>query len=1065
MKELSLSIKKRTFFKYTLMMCLFFFTFLETFAQSKKVTGTVTDQQKEVLIGVTIQIKGTQFGTITDFDGNYSLEAKAGDILEFSSIGMTTQTRTVSTSSVIDVVMSDDDQLLDEVVVIGYGSAKKADLTGAISSVSSKDILKQPTMNAMQSAQGKLAGVNIVSDGNPGSNPVITIRGTGTALGGREPLYIVDGFPTDNISTINPSDIVSMNVLKDASSASIYGLRAANGVVMITTRRGETGTPKISVDIYAGIKTTMNKVKMANASQFVTYFNEDMSMQKLYGNKSAFLLSDQQPYNTDWYDALLHTGFTNNNSVSVSGGSKAVDYFLGYSFYDEKGVLESQTYQRSTIRNNNVYKFYDDRFKITQTLNISFSQGSPKPLNAFNSAYRQSPLTPVQYSNGRYGTPYLNTNTGVMWSQDGDTDNGKLNSLGNPVYQVDSYSEKQKTFTLQAGLEAEFKITDYLKANTRFGATRYDYKSRVFADVKNAWLLTKGPTSTTADFEKLKNASPNSTTYADNSLVLNNSNTLRWTWEGFVTFNKSFDSHNFEAVAGISREKSNIGDVETLTGYDLPDSSQYWSMNFASSNYEKKIAQNQYTRLALASYFGRIQYNYKSKYYFSGTIRRDGSSVFKQGEKYWGTFPSFGVGWTITEEDFMKDISFLNYFKLRGNWGKLGNQNIPFNQSTFNTNVSSDKNNYVFGNIFTTGATKGTPVKDLSWEVTRETGIGFDYTVLNNRLSGTFDYYDKMNTNAILDVSPIYTSEYENNYYDHVGKISNRGIELGLNWRDEFSSGLKYSIGVNYSHNTNKVKNLRPEYEGATGGDLTDGQITKRLTNGTSLYHWWMYQADGVWQSQEEIDTAKANGDAIYGTPRPGYLKYTDVNEDGIIDDQDKVNAGSYMPKYTYGINISLEYKNFDFNVDGYGVGGNKIYNYLKYARIASGENISQDTFNERWTGAGSTNRHPGANRESVASTYYLESGRYFRINNITLGYTFKDLVFKGSRLRAYITAQNPFIFTPYSGFTPEIIGAAEVATSTKSAAEAGAPGRTAGIEMSAYPLNRNFLVGFNLQF
>lgn len=1055
MKELLLSNKKRTICRHSLVLCLFFFTFLETFAQSKTITGTVIDSQQEPLIGVTIQIKGTKLGTITDFDGNYSLAASVGDVLEFSSIGMTSQSKTVSAgSTVIDVVLAEDDKLLDEVVVIGYGSAKKADLTGSISTVSSKEILKQPSMNAMQSAQGKLAGVNIVADGNPGSNPVITIRGTGTALGGREPLYIVDGFPTDNISTISPSDILSMNVLKDASSASIYGLRAANGVVMITTKRGESGTPKINVDIYAGIKNTRRNVKMANTSQFVTYFNEDMAMQKQYGNTKAYSLSSQQPYNTDWYDELLHTGFTNNNSVSVSGGSKAVDYFLSYNFYDEKGVLKDQNYQRSTIRNNNVYKFYDDRFKISQTLNISFSQGSPKPLNAFNTAYRQVSLVPVEYTNGRYGASRLNTDTGVMWSQDGDVDNGKLNSIGNPIFDVNNYNERQKAFTLQAGLEAEFKITDYLKVNTRFGATKYDYKSRVFSNIKNSWLYSQGPTSTDAEFEALKVASPNSTTYANNSLVLNNSNTLRWTWEGFVTFNKSIDGHNFEAVVGTSREKSNVGDNETMTGYDLPDSSQYWSMNFASSNYEKQLIQYQYTRLALASYFGRIQYNYNHKYYFSGTIRRDGSSVFKQGEKYWGTFPSFGLGWTVTEEDFMKDIPFLNFLKLRGNWGKLGNQNIPFNQSTFNTDVSSGNNNYAFGNIFTTGATIGTPARNLSWEVTRETGVGFDFTVLNNRLSGSFDYYDKMNTNAILLVKPIYSSEFSNDYYDHVAKINNRGIELGLNWSDELPMGLSYNVGVNYSHNTNKVKNISSQYEGTTGGSLSDGQITKRLSNNTALYSWWMFQADGVWQSQEEIDAAIASGDAIYGSPRPGYLKYTDVNGDGVIDDKDKVNAGSYMPKYTYGINISLGYKDFDFSIDGYGVGGNKIYNYLKYARIGGGENISRDTFNDRWTGAGSTNTHPGANREAIASTYYLESGRYFRINNITLGYTFKDLVFKGSRLRTYITAQNPFIFTPYKGFTPEMVGG-----------DSGAPGNTAGIEMSAYPINRNFLVGFNLQF
>lgn len=1062
-KNRMFNLSRTMLVKISFLMCFLLLSFTEIGAQSKTITGTVTDESKDPLPGVSIAIKNTTTGTLSDLDGHYSIEAKEGDILEFSFIGMLPQTHKVeANTSVLNVALSDHTQLISEVVVVGYGSAKKADLTGAISTVSASDITKQPSMNAVQSVQGKLAGVNIVSTGTPGANPTMTIRGLGTAVGGRDPLYIVDGFPVDNISTISPSDIVSMNVLKDASSASIYGLRAANGVVMITTKKGQSGAPKISVDIYAGIKTAMNKVKMADASQYIQYRNEAMASQKLYGDKNTYMLADAslQPFNTNWYDELLHTGFTNNNNVSISGGGNTVDYFVSYNFYNEKGMLNNQDYLRTTIRNNNVYKFYNDRLKFYQTLNITFSNNKPKPLDAFNTAYRQSPLVPVQYANGRYGNPIANRETGIVWAKEGDADSGRLNSIGNPVFAVNNYNEVQKAFTLQAGIEAEFKLTDYLKVNSRFGGTRYDYKGRIFTDILSSWLYSKGGASTVAQFDSERDdpkypKRATSPEYAYNSLELKNSNTYRWTWEGFVTFNKSFSGHNIEAVAGLSREKSNIGDFTNLKGYNLPDKAQYWSMNFASSKYERSVDQSMYTRLALSSYFGRVMYNYNHKYYFAGTLRRDGSSVFRQGARYWGTFPSFGVGWTLTEEEFMKNQTFLNYFKLRGTWGKLGNQNIPFNTTTFNTKINeSSTNNYSFGNIYTTGATVGSPAQDLTWEVTRETSVGFDFEVLNNRLSGSFDYYDKLNTNALIPVKTIYTGPYEQDYYDFVGKISNRGIEVNLNWRDELPMGLTYNIGFNYSHNTNKMKDLLPKYEGSTGGSLNDGQITKRLTNNQPLYAWWMYQASGVWQSQEEIDQAKANGEAIYGTPRPGYLKYSDVNGDGVIDDRDKVYAGTYSPTHTYGINISLDYKNFDFSIDGYGVGGNKIYNYLKYARIGAGENIAYETFKNRWTSAGSTNVHPGADRQAIASTYYLESGKYFRINNITLGYTFKDIVFKGSSLRAYITAQNPFLFTPYKGFTPEIIGS-----------DNGAPANTAGIERAAYPLSRNFLLGFNLQF
>jgi TonB-linked SusC/RagA family outer membrane protein len=1057
MKKKNLSFLKRVaYMKTLLLICFFSLSIASAFAQNKTITGIVTDVQKDPLPGVSVAIKGTTVGTVTDLDGKYSINAKSGDLLVFTYLGMKTQSITVSSANTINVILEDDSQVLTETVVIGYGSAKKADLTGAIGSVSSEQITKQPSMNAIQSVQGKVAGVNITASDAPGSNPTISIRGLGTALGGREPLYIVDGFPVDNISTISPSDIVSMNILKDASSASIYGLRAANGVVMITTKKGQSGAPKISVDSYVGIKSAMNKVKMANASEYITYFNENQAMLKKYGSTTAYSLADasKQPFNTDWYDELLNTGFFNNNTVSISGGGQAVDYFLSYNFYDEKGVLENQTYQRSTIRNNNVYKFYNDRLKFTQNLNISFSNDNPKPFGSFNNAYRQSPLVPVRYSNGLAGLPYANKETGVMWAERGDESNGKLNSIGNPVYGVNSHNERTQTFTLQGGIEGEFKLTDFLKINSRFGATKYYYKNRVFTNIRQNWLNSGSVDRTDAGFDAEYNKAPQSPAFANNSLALKNLNTFRWTWEGFVTFNKTFSGHSIDAVAGLSREKFNIGDEENLTGYNVPSKSQYWSMNHASSNYLKEVKQFDYTRTALASYFARVQYNYNHKYYASATIRRDGSSNFKTGGKYWGTFPSFGLGWTITEEEFMKGFTALNYLKLRGTWGKLGNQNIPFNYTTYHSIPGSDQGNFVFGDEYEQGATLGTPAKPLSWEVTRETGIGFDFNMLDSRLSGSFDYYDKLNTNAILKITPIPTSQYSSDYYDHVGKISNRGIELNLGWSDKLPMGLTYDINVNYSYNKNKVKDIAVMYEGRTGGSLSDGQLTKRLKNGQSVFAWWMYEADGVWQSQEEIDQARANGDAILGSPRPGYLKYKDQNGDGKIDDNDKVYSGSYLPTSNYGIHIGLGYKAIDFSIDGYGVAGNKIYNGLKYGRIDGGENISQETFKDRWTGEGSTNKNPGASREAIASTYYLESGNFFRINNITLGYTFKDLVFKGSSLRAYITAQNPFMFTKYKGFTPEIIGK-----------ENGDPVQTAGIELDAYPSTRNFLFGINLQF
>ncbi|MDL2214764.1 TonB-dependent receptor [Dysgonomonas sp. OttesenSCG-928-M03] len=1049
---------------YKRLSLLFFFIFVigiyGAYAQSN-VTGTITDEQKEPLPGVSVAIQGTTTGTISDIDGNYSIAAKSGDVLVVSYLGMRTQTIPVGANNVINVVLQEDSQVLSETVVIGYGTAKKADLTGSIGQVSADAIMKQPSLNAVQSVQGKLAGVNIISNDAPGSSPSVAIRGLGTALGGRDPLYIVDGFPVEDIKNISSSDILSMDVLKDASSASIYGVRAANGVILITTKKGQEGKVKIGVDSYVGVKSILKKVKMANASQYIEYFNENQQVLIDGGSDKAYLLKDAsiQTYNTDWYDELLKTAITTNNVVTLSGGSKVVDYYFSYNFYDEGGILDGQNYQRTTIRNNNVYKFFNDRLKFSQNLSLSFSNEDIKPYGAFNEAYRQSPLTPAMYPNGRYGASFVNTTTGIVGyeGQSGDVI-GKLNSIGNPLLTVDNAYQRRKTFTVQGGIEGEFKLTDFLKVNSRFGATKYYNKDREFKNIKNAWL-NADPRRTEVDFETLKAANPSTIEYANNSLKLDDLETYRWVWEGFLTFDKSFDKHNVQAVAGLSREKTGIGSRSILTGYDVPAKKQYWNIGMASDKYTKDINQYSYTPRALASYFGRIQYNYDSKYYLTGTIRRDGSSTFKEGNDYWGTFPSFGLGWTISRENFMSNVTFLDYLKLRANWGELGNQNVPLNVSQILTDPGSANYNYVFGpdQSLVYGSAFGTPAMNLSWEVTREWGIGLDFAFLHDRLTGNIDYYNKTNTNTILKVKPTLNSIYEGDFYAHGAKVRNNGIELALMWRDRLANGLTYEIGANYSYNKNEVLDVKPTYDGDTGGSLSDGEITKRLQEGQPLYAWWMLEADGVWQNQAEIDDPN---NAKIGSPKPGYLRYKDQNGDGVIDSRDKKYFGSYLPTSNYGIHIGMEYKNIDFSLDGYGVAGNKIYNGLKHGRIDGGENITYDTYKSRWRGEGTSNSNPGANRDTYSSSYFLESGAFFRVNNITLGYTFNDLVFQGSRLRLYFTAQNPFLFTGYSGFSPEISG-----YSTDPTVSNGDPSRTAGIELAAYPTTRNFIFGLNLSF
>lgn len=1014
------------------------------FAQQQTISGVITDDQNMPLPGASVLIKGTTTGTQTDFDGNYSIEANTGDVLVFSYVGMEPQEIVVGNTSSINVTLTVSTNQLDEVVVVGYGTQRRSDLTGAIVSAKAEDIAEQPALNAMQSLQGKVAGVNIINSDAPGTDPKVVIRGVGTASAGSSPLYVVDGIMVSNIQNISPSDIASVDIMKDASSAAIYGSDAANGVVLITTKSGKSGKAKIKVESFYGAKSVLNPVEMANGEEYINYFNE-----KQTSTGGSYQLSPNQAYDTDWYDELIGTAFSNNNNVAISGGSENVDYFFSVNNYNEDGLLKDQRYNRTTIRANNTFKLFEGRLKLTPNVNLSFTNENPKGYGVFNDAYRQSPLVPVYYESGQYGQSFVNQSAGLVGYQGASGETiGRLNSIGNPVANAFYDNQKIQTTNLQGLFKAEFDVTDWLKLSSRFGATKYYYKKRVFNDVKGRWL-TSDPTRTSDQFDQLKEQNPTSLTYVNNDLSYENREEFRYNWDTFITIDKSFNKHNFNMLLGLTRDLRNDNYRSYVKGYDVPSQEQYWNIDMASSDYDK-IAEQGYSNIRTKlSYFGRLQYNFDNKYFITANFRRDGDSFFKENEEYWGNFPSFSAGWVISREEFMSN-SGIDFLKIRGGYGKLGNANVPqLNTNTVSTDPGSNSNNYVFGPnqslIF--GSSFGTPVTELTWEKTNEIFAGLDISILESRLSANLDYYNRTTENAIMNVKPLLNSAFQASYYDHGGKVNNEGFEVALNWQDEVSEDFSYSIGVNYGYNKNVLQDVKPAYDGNTGGSLANGQITKRLQEGQPLYAWWMYEADGVWQTQDEIDN-----NASLESAKPGYLKYKDQNEDGIIDDRDKVFMDSYLPKFNYGINLGLNYKRFDFNVDAFGVGGNKVYNGLKGVRIDGGENVTKEVYDNRWTGPGSTNVNPGADRDAVASSYYLENGDYLRINNISIGYTLsEDAIKYFSKLRIYATAQNPFLFTKYTGFTPELL-------------QSGAPNQTAGIELSAYPNVKTFILGVNIE-
>ncbi|WP_250149111.1 TonB-dependent receptor [Flagellimonas sp. 389] len=1020
------------------------------FAQDNMtVSGTVLDNTGQPLPGANVIVKGTTNGVQTDFDGNYVLDDIPSDgVLVFSYIGFSSQEVSVSGQSTINVSLEEDSQLLDEVVVVGYGSQKRASITGAVVSVKAEEIAKQPALTAAQAIQGKVAGVNIVANDAPGATPTVIVRGLGTAQAGREPFYVVDGQPLQDIRSINPTDIESIEFLKGASYANIYGIRAANGVILITTKKGKKGKVSFNFDTFYGMRSVLNQVEMANGAQYTQYFNEESAA------LGGFQLQSSQRYNTDWYDELLQTGSLTSNNFSVSGATESVDYFMSYNYYEEEGILPDNKYSRGSIRTNNTFRLFDNKVRITPNLNLTYTNESPKPFGAFNGAYRQSPLVPVFYDNGRFGQPFVNQDTGVVGFEANEGESvGRLINTGNPVAQAFFNDENINTTTIQGQIAAEVDITKNLTATGRFGATQFFSKRNVYEPRREIWL-NADPRRTIEEFEAGRVPDDEgfvSTEFANNRFNVRDREFFRWNLEGFLTYTESFGKHNLSATAGLSRENFGGREEVTVEAFDVFEEPRLRSVGDRASSLFENTADQEFNQSTnLQSYFARVEYDFAEKYFVRGVIRRDGTSDFITGENFFDNFPAVSVGWTISEENFLKDNNTLDFLKVFAGWGQLGNANVPINVQQILSNGSSSgantNTNYVFGPtqelIF--GAAFGSPVFPLQWEVTEEVEAGLDFALLDRKLSGTFAYYNRRNTNAIINVQNILNSQAEGNFLAQAAEVSNTGVEVLVNWKDQISDDFSYNVSVNFSTNKNRVENVVEGFDGETGGGLANGQITKRLEDGQPIFAWWLFEADGVWQTQEEIDNNPAFGD-----PLPGHLRYKDQNDDGVIDDRDKKFFGSYIPTFNYGVSIGANYKQFDFSIDGFGVGGNKIYNGLANTRLG-GENITLETFNNRWTGEGSTNSAPGAERDAFASSYWLEDGDFFRINNITLGYTIQGLGFL-NRARIYVTAQNPFMFTNYSGFTPEIN-------------RNGVPREEAGIELSAYPTTRTFIMGLNVQ-
>ena len=985
--------------------CLFFVN--ASFAQDATVKGKVTDASTgEALIGVSVSVKGTTTGAQTDVNGAFTLSAPPTATLVFTYIGYTTLSLPINNQTQLTVKLQPEARELQQVVVIGYGTQRKRDVTGAVASVKGEELTKQPVQTPTQALQGKVAGVQVLSSGQPNSNPILRIRGTGSVLAGANPLYVVDGVLTDDIRNINNNDIVSIDVLKDASAA-IYGVRAANGVVIITTKKGKAGPPVVSYDANVGFREVANPVKLADRQQYVDYLSVASPTKIASDDKSPLTI----PGTTDWAAAVSRKAFQTNHNLSLSGGGDKNTYFISANYIDENGVIKTNNFQRFTIRANNEVRI-SDKLKFSEQLSLSRNAERPVDINAvYGSVYRAAPIIPA-ILDGKYG------NTSA-WS-----------NVGNPLLQLDKKNDFVLNNRVQGNVALDYNPIKSLTFHSAFNldARFNNQKTYQYEFASDATTFTVGGGNQRQD---------------NSTLFVQNDNSYQYQWDNTVTYDQTFGQHHLTVLGGIVTEKGRSNLING-TRIDVPPIQDQWFLDLGNPDLNS-IDHNSGDLFTRQSYVGRVNYGYAGKYLLSASIRRDGSSRFS--EKY-GTFYTVGAGWVLSEEDFLKGSIFDN-LKLRASYGELGNDNIG---SSLFVITGTPFLPYYFGGTLV----PGTVIQDikqtnLKWETTNQLDIGFDYAFLNNRLTGEFDYYDKKVKNALTNIPlPGILGDPDNLFTTNAASYRNRGLEFAARWNDRINDHLSYNIGVNISYNKNQVIGLNGGQFIDAGG--ANGQTITRTDNGQPVASYYVLKATGVFQTQADADAAPSYA------PEPnrvGGLRYEDVNKDGKIDASDRVFAGSYQPKYFGGFNFGVTYNHFDISADFYGNWGNKIYNGKKNARGTENDNIEAGYADSRFTATRPSSTDPTTISASTPpSTYFIESGAFLRLNNLTVGYTLPAALLKSagiSKLRVYLTSQNLFTAKRYSGQSPELFNTIDLLTQ--------------GIDATNYPVTRTFAFGVNVQF
>lgn len=1072
--------------RHAFMLLAILFMAINLQAQTRPVTGKVLANENDSAMGsVTVRVRGTTTAVSTNADGTFTINAAPNATLEVSAIGYSSQAVPLRNQTSVNIRLVSEAMSLQQIVVVGYGTQKRKDLTGAISSVTADQIAKVPVTTLDQAMQGRSPGVQVINnDGAPGGGVQVQIRGVGS-LGSNDPLYVVDGYPvTGGINTINPSDIASIDILKDASATAIYGNRGSNGVVIITTKRGRRNGVQISVDALVSAQSKPKEYKVLNGPQWGALAFQHASLDG-YTALSNWANADTL-HEADWQNAVYQTGLKQNYNIAIRGGNDKVQTAFSAGYFDQTGIVLGSDFKRYNLSANIDYSALP---WLKSTSSFKYSRGDsklpfgtggqgagagvgyltklPPTLDGGNMA-----TTQIKDGNGNYGFFNPNNQSVRNWG-------------GGPVYNIETQDQKNLTNYFLGSTSLEATITKGLKIKTNFGINTNDYSGYYFTPSDTRALTQYGAgTQSTLNF------------YSQSA-----NNTFEWLWENTIAYTRTFGEHSIDFVGGYSAQENTFrqigGQGNNLVSNQLRDLQDLPALT--------KIYGNQ-TTISLASQFARLNYSYMDKYLVTATVRRDGSSRFAPGHQY-GVFPSASVAWRAKEESFLKNVDAISDLKFRAGYGEVGNQlNAGAFQylATYTSGPGANdqgNNGYPFNKVYQPGLIQtGLPDSALKWETSDQTNIGMDIAFLNGSLTLTADYYRKKSRDFLLNI-PLPPQSGFPSAYENVGSILNSGIEIGLNYSHSTGSGFHYNVGMNLTTVNNRLISLTNSLHflnnlsnlgfSTTGSNNWGTYSVTRV--GGPIGEFYGYKSAGIFQSQKEIDDLNSITAQKYGAGNnyqptsgpsksavPGDRKFVDLNGDGRITADDQVALGSPIPKFYGGLTFDATFKNFDFNLFFYGTYGNKIFNYQERTLESFGsstgsvglENIGLKYYQNAWTSSNASERYAQIdanefNANTRPSDVYVEDGSYLRLRNLTVGYTLPlKLMTSNSavKIRIYFTGQNLFTITKYSGLDPEI-GIPQGTDINNTSNTTYRNVTASGVDVGTYPSSRYYTFGVNLIF